>query len=504
LGDQQPAEPQHPFGIVPASDVKSSGDPQPTGLQRHLGLLQATAINVTMVVGAGVFVTIPAMLGKLPGAYALLGWLAAGALILVDCLVWSELGAAHPGSGGSYVYLLECYGPKRWGRLMAFLFIWQFLLSGPLEIASGLIAADSLSQALDPNLKEFNDKYKREQVLYEWKDEEGKDQALKVTLSPVRAVFLGVGVFCIGLLYRRVTSLGKLAVAFWVCILAAVAWILIEGFLNFHPERAFDFQVDDKVPKNPALALGQAMILAIYSYIGYYNICYMGDEVRHPGKNIPRSILLSTLLVIALFVGLHLAMLGTVQWRDYEGKDDVNLAAVFMQQRHGLWAAQLVTFLILGSIFASAFSGLLGYSRIPYGAARSGHFFSAVGRVHPDHQIPHVSLLLVGVITLFWTLFDFTSVLNALITTRLLIQFVGQIIGLALLRRARPREHWPFRMWLYPLPCGLALAGWLYLFASSGVIFIGISLATTVAGSIAFIIWSATVKSWPFGPAADA
>jgi amino acid transporter len=509
LGDQQPTGPQLPEGLLPASAVtgvrQQTDALPPTGLQRHLGLFQATAINVTMVVGAGVFITIPTMLGKLPGGYALLGWLAAGVLILVDCLVWSELGAAFPGSGGSYVYLLQCYGPKRWGRLMAFLFIWQFLLSGPLEIASGLIAADTLSQALDPGLKEYNDAHTTKIVLYEWKDEEDHDQTLNVTFSPVRWAFLGVGALCVALLYRRVTSLGRLAVVFWICILAAVAWILIEGYLNFDARRAFDFNIDsDAMPKKPFLALGQVMILAIYSYIGYYNICYMGDEVLEPGRNIPRSILLSTLLVIALFVGLHLAMLGTVPWAKYANKDDVNLAAVFMEQVHGPWAAKLVTLMILGSIFASAFSGMLGYSRIPYGASRAGHFFAAVGRVHPDLQIPHISLLLVGAITLFWTLFDFTSVLNALITTRLLVQFVGQNIGLMLLRRARPHGPWPFRMWLYPIPCGLALVGWLYLFASSGMIFIGISLVTMLAGTVAFFIWSASVRSWPFGPAAEA
>ncbi len=126
------------------------------GLQRQFGLLQATALNVTMIVGAGVFITIPLMLEKLPGPYALLGWLVAGVLILLDSLVWSELGATLPGSGGSYLYLLECYGRERWGRLMAFLFIWQFLLSGPLEIASGLIAMDSFSQSLSPAFQQYN------------------------------------------------------------------------------------------------------------------------------------------------------------------------------------------------------------------------------------------------------------------------------------------------------------------------------------------------------------
>src|SRR5689334_4390772 len=125
-------------------------------LQRHFGLLQAVALNVTLIVGAGVFVTTPPMLGLLPGAYALLGWLAAGALILVDGLVWSELGAALPGSGGSYLYLLECYGRHRWGRLMAFLFIWQFLISGPLEVSSGLIAMAGFSGALSPRWQAFD------------------------------------------------------------------------------------------------------------------------------------------------------------------------------------------------------------------------------------------------------------------------------------------------------------------------------------------------------------
>src|SRR5262249_11596178 len=195
-------------------------------------------MSVAMVVGAGVFVTIPLMLGKLPGPYALLGWLAAGALILVDCLVWSELGAAFPGSGGSYVYLLECYGPKRWGRMMAFLFIWQFLLSGPLEIASGLIAADGLAQGLSENISKFNDEHKRE-FLLEWKDVGGEDVKLTLTLSPVRGACLAAGALCIGLLYRRVTSLGRMAVVFWIGILAAVLWILIEGCLRFDPAMAF-------------------------------------------------------------------------------------------------------------------------------------------------------------------------------------------------------------------------------------------------------------------------
>src|SRR5438132_7720928 len=163
------------------------GEMQNAGLQRHFGLLQATALNVTMIVGAGVFVTIPLMLRELPGPYALLGWLATGVLILVDGMIWSELGATLPGSGGSYLYLLECYGRTRWGRLMAFLFIWQFLISGPLEIASGLIAMAQFSTQLSPTFEQFN----KAHLWLRWTIWE--EQKLFVTLDPARLIGLAAG-----------------------------------------------------------------------------------------------------------------------------------------------------------------------------------------------------------------------------------------------------------------------------------------------------------------------
>src|SRR5580692_4557455 len=122
-------------------------------LARSLGFWEATAINITQIVGSGVFVTIPFILGVLPAAYAILAWLVAGVLILADSMIWGELGAALPAAGGSYHFLLESYGRSRWGRLMAFLFVWQILISGPLEIGSGLVAAAQFSTAIDPVYK---------------------------------------------------------------------------------------------------------------------------------------------------------------------------------------------------------------------------------------------------------------------------------------------------------------------------------------------------------------
>jgi amino acid transporter len=436
------------------------------------------------------------MLGHLHGPYALLGWLAAGALILVDSLVWSELGAALPGSGGSYLYLLECYGRQRWGRLMAFLFIWQFLLSGPLEIASGFIAMDTFSQSLSPHFQAFNGPRTMKVDLW-------PAQGLSLTFSPARAGCVALGLLLLVLLYRSVNGLGRLTVLFWAAVLAACAWIALEGWRRFDPARAFDAPPEAAGEGGFAAGLGAAMLLALYAYLGYYNICYVGDEVRDPGRTIPRAILLSAALVCVLFVALYLAMLGTVSWREVpvtaQEQEQYSLAATFMRRAYDDWAAQLVTVLLMVSCFGAAFAGLLGYSRIPYGAARQGHFFRAFGRVHPVHRIPHVSLLLVGGMTLLCSFLDLGNVIKALITVRIPVQFVGQIAGVMLLRRAQPLRPRPFRMWLYPLPCALALAGWVYVYVAAGRLFVGLGLATLLAGVAAFLLWSWRGGTWPFG-----
>src|SRR5262245_4002428 len=398
-------------------------EPSPGGLQRHFGLLHAVALNVTQIVGAGVFATIPYMLLAMPGPAAILGWVAGAAIMLVDGMIWSELGAAMPGSGGSYVYLLECYGRSKFGRAMAFLFIWQFLISGPLEIASGLIAISNFSNALHPAFQAFNEAHRS---TIEWKLTD--EFTLGMTADPSRALAIGLGALIIFLLYRRITALGKLTVKFWLVVLALIVWILIEGAFRFDPVRMFDVPLDKPMSAGQfANQLGLITALAMYSYLGYYNVCYIGDEVRNPGRTIPRAILMSAILVAFLFVGLHLAMLGVVPWRSVPNTEDglkgYSLAAEFMKLVHpGTMAPTLVTLLLVWCCFGSVFAGMLGYARIPYGAARQGHFFAALERVHPRLRIPHVSLFLIGGLTLFWSFFDLDSVIKALIVTRILEQ----------------------------------------------------------------------------------
>src|SRR5262245_10004992 len=464
-------------------------------LARGLGFWQATAINITQIVGAGVFATIPLILGILPGAYALFAWLVAGILILADGMIWGELGAALPSAGGSYHFLLETYGRSRWGRLMAFLFVWQILISGPLEVGSGLVAAAQFSTALSPSFKEWDEAHtRRVEILID----ESEEKKVGIAVGPTRLFGLALGVLIIALLYRRVTTLGRLSVIFLIGVFAVLAWVLIEGALRFDPNVAFDTSMTaEERPGNFGLALGAGMALAIFSYLGYYNVCYLGAEVRDPARTIPRSILLSAVIVVVLFALVHLAIVGFIPWRE-AAKETDNLTAEFMNRSRGPWARNLVTVLLIGSVFASCFSGTLGYSRVPYAAATEGHFFRWFAAVHPRLHIPHRALLLIGAMVLFWSFFSLGDIINALIATRILEQFVAQVFAVILLRNLQPDRPRPWRMWLYPLPCLVAFVGWLFVYISTGGLFIAIGAGTLLVRFVVYLIWARRQGRWPF------
>ena len=174
-------------------------------LPRRFGLLQATALNMSNMIGIGPFITIPLLMTALGGPQALLGWLVALLVTIPDGLVWSELGAAMPGSGGSYVYLREGYGKERYGRLMAFLFIWSFILSGPLEIASGYIGFSRYARYIWPGL----------------------------TAQGCCLIAVGVGVLNVALLYRRIEAIGTLTVSLWIGTLLTTIAVIASGALHF-------------------------------------------------------------------------------------------------------------------------------------------------------------------------------------------------------------------------------------------------------------------------------
>lgn len=446
--------------------------------RRGLGLLAATALNMTNMIGVGPFITIPLLMSAMGGPQALLGWLAALALVVCDGMVWSELGAAMPGPGGSFHYLREAFGPRRFGRLAAFLFVWQFVLSGPLEIASGYIG--------------FAD-----YAGYVWRG---------LTRAQGLALVAAVGALNVALLYRRIHSVARLTVLLWAGTLVTVLAVVVTGAAHFDPRLAFDVPAGAFTFNTGFfLGLGAATRVGVYDYLGYYDVCYLGDEVRDPGRVIPRSILISTAAVAAIYLGINLSIIGVVPWREFvpagahPGSNFV--VSLFMQRVYGPRVATAFTLLVLWTTFGSVFALLLGYSRVPAAAADDGYFFRVFGRRHPTGGFPHVSLLVVGAIAVVAAFFPLGTVIDALLVTRILVQFVGQACGLVVLRRRAPTMPRPYRMWLYPVPALLALVGWLFVFATTDRQVILFGLEVLALGGAAFLAWSRRTGGWPFGEA---
>lgn len=456
--------------------VSTKTPPEQPHLVRRFSLLPATALNMTNMIGVGPFITIPLLMTALGGPQAMLGWIVALVIVICDGMVWSELGAAMPGSGGSFHYLREAFGRERFGRLMAFLFVWQFVLSGPLEIASGYIGfADYAS--------------------YIWKG---------LTRTGVIALVTVVGLVNIALLYRRIHSIVKITVSLWVGTLITVLAVIVTGATHFDPHIAFDFPPGAfTFSLGFFLGLGAASRIGIYDYLGYYDVCYIGDEVRDPGRVIPRSILISTAAVAVIYFGINLSIIGVVPWREFvpaAAHPESNfVVSVFMEKIYGSRIATIFTLLILWTAFGSVFALLLGYSRIPFAAAQSGYFFRAFGRLHPTKDFPYISLLVLGAISIVAGFFSLGTVIDALIVTRILVQFMGQAFGLILLRRQAPDMPRPYRMWLYPLPALVALVGWIFVFATTQLVVILFGVGVLALGCLAFLFWSWNTKRWPFG-----
>ena len=448
------------------------GEPR---LPRRFGLLPATALNMTNMIGVGPFITIPLLMSALGGPQAMLGWIVALVIVICDGMVWSELGAAMPGSGGSFHYLREAFGRNRFGRLMGFLFVWQFVLSGPLEIASGYIGFAAYAG-------------------YIWKG---------LTRPWAIALIIGVGLVNIALLYRRIHSIAKITVSLWVGTLVTVLAVIVTGAMHFNPRVAFDFPPGAfNFSLGFFLGLGAATRVGIYDYLGYYDVCYIGDEVRDPGRVIPRSILISTAAVALIYIAINLSIIGVVPWREFvpasAHPESSFIVSVFMQKIFGARAATIFTLLILWTAFGSVFALLLGYSRIPFAAAQSGYFFRAFGRLHPTKDFPYVSLLVLGAISIVAGFFSLGTVIDALIVTRILVQFMGQVVGLIMLRRHAPDMPRPYRMWLYPLPALVALLGWIFVFATTPLRVILFGVSVLALGCLAFLLWSWRTSRWPF------
>ena len=451
------------------NEQASEGD-SGAGLIRGLGLKEAVSANVVEMLGIGPFITIPILIASMGGPHAMLGWLLGAALAICDGLVWAELGAAMPGAGGSYVYLREAYGPNKMGRLMSFLFVWMIFFTAPLSVATGAVGFAQYVQYLGPEI------------------------------SPLATQFIAVGL-CLLItfaLYRGIRTIGRLSFILMLIAIGTILWVIVSGLGNIRADLLFD------IPEGSfswswsfVSGLGGAALIGIYGYGGYNNICFLGGEVRNPSRNIPFAVIASIAIVALLYIFLNTTILGVMPWQDAMASQHV--VSDFMEIIYGSWAAQVLTYLVLGASAASVFALLLGYSRIPYAAAKDGRFFSVFAKLHPRKRFPNVSLVTLGLASTVFCFFELGNIIQALIVIQIIIQVLGQIVAVTLIRKYRPDIRRPFQMWGYPVPSLVALILWLLVLVSTGATIVGLGLLVLACGIGLYMLRARLVGEWPFG-----
>jgi amino acid transporter len=494
-----------PAGQTPSAGDSGAGDGG--ALQRRIGLRSAVLFNMLEMIGVGPFITLPLVIAAAGYRLSVWAWVLGAAIAVADGLVWAELGAAFPRAGGSYAFLREIYGPDGAGNWLSFLYVWQVGFTAPLSIASGCIGLSGFLAVFWPGL----------------------DSAPIAALPALHYANFAAAAACLlvtALLNRNISSVARMAWVLFAGVIAALTGVIVSGFAHAAATGGWHMPAAPPLSalgSNGALGgalggLAQATLLATYCYWGYYNICFLAGEVRRPERTIPRAILLSVLFVSAIYVLMNLAVLPSLGGSTSGAASHAAQCAVLRFQlvadiarsAFGPWAGYTIAALIVWTAFSSVFSLQLGYSRVPYAAARDGNYFRFLAAVHPKHGIPHRALVALGLVGAFFCFFSLTQVITMLVITRILLQFFLQQFGVILLRVRKPDLPRPFRMPLYPLPPLFAIAGCAFMLfdphrtqAKGGGALLGLAVAAGIAasGTLLYFLRAHRLRQWPFPPA---
>jgi len=454
-----------------------------SAIRRKIGLFPAVTLNMSQMCGVGPFITIPAMIVAMGGPQAYLGWIFGALLALCDGLVWAELGASLPGAGGTYVYLREAFG-KRTGKLFPFLFVWTAMLFIPLIMSTGIIGFVQYLSWFWPQMSQTAGNV--------------------IGLVLIWAIVL--------LLWRKIESIARLSIVLWGIMLVSIGALIVASLSHFHADLAFSFPdgAFNLVDSGFWFGMAGGLTIGIYDYLGYNTSAYLAGEVEQPGRVIPKSIVLSILGILCIYLLMQVGVLGVADWHRMLDPDSAaykSVASVVLSETWGETAAAVVTVLILITAVASVFAGLLGGSRVPFEAANDKVFFGVFSKTHPKHQFPTYGILSMGVLTsagfMIGRLTDLTTLIQLLTTVMILVQSLSQIVALFVLRKTKPHLARPYKMWLYPVPAVIALLGWVYIYFASnhnapGAYPIQWSLVWVVGGAVVFLLWAPMQKLWPF------
>ncbi|NOT07907.1 MAG: amino acid permease [Gemmatimonadales bacterium] len=399
-------------------DTTQTGPPGDDGLRPELGLLDATMINVGTMVASSIFIVPATIAASFTASFpTLLVWVVGAAVSLCGALCIAELGAAMPKAGGQYVYLQRAFGP-----LSGFMYGWgSSVIINPASIAAIAVGFATYLGFFLPL--------------------SGLGIKLVAAGSVMLLTLINCGGLRVGALTQDVFTLIKIAA---VAVLVLLCFALPGGSAaNIQP----------LWPTEPVGSLvgpfGVAMIAVLFAYDGWIEITYVGSELKNPARDMPRSILLSTVLVSILYVGVSAGVL-YVLGQSETAKSSL-VAADAMRVVLGPIGASLITVAVLISTLGSNNGIIFTAARIPYAMAREGQFFPWAARLHPTRHTPNTALLVQGV----WAaLLALSGTFNQLLTYVVFVSFLFYAMSCAaviVLRRREPGLDRPYRAWGYPV-----------------------------------------------------
>src|SRR6266496_657439 len=410
----------------------------PPKLERRLGVADAAALVVSNVIGVGIFTTPGIVCGMLPRPAAILAvWALGGFLALSGAMAYAELAALKPKAGGEYVYLREGFG-----RLAAFLTGWTSFVAG----FSGAIAAGAIG--LTTYLARFFPAAADPSPI--WSLSLG---SVSATLSRRTLIALSC-IVALGAVHIRGVRPGRLVQdSLAVAQIFGLLLFIVLGFAMGNGSLENLTSGERPSPSSWLLAL----IPVMFSYSGWNAAAYVAEEVREPGRSVPRALGWGTVAVTAIYLGLNALYLYALPVRELSGRIDV--ADAVADRLFGPIAAAALAVLAILIILASLSAMTLAGPRIYYAMARDGLFFPAAARVHPKFGTPAVAiaaqtvwscvLVVSGTFEQLLTYTGFAIVLFSAVA----------VCALFVLRWRAPEAHRPFRAWGYPVaPAIFALA----------------------------------------------
>jgi basic amino acid/polyamine antiporter, APA family len=418
-------------------------------LPRRLGVLDATAIVIGIVIGSGIFVLPNLIARSLPSAPAIIGvWIAAGVLSFFGALAYAELGAMMPATGGQYVYLREAYGP-----LCAFVCGWTFMLAVLAGGSAWLAVTFSIYAGYFLPLGAVGAK------------------TLSVALIAVLSAVNYVGVQEGAWVQRTFTVLK----------IAGLLVLIGAGLLS--PLRA----PAGTLPASSSMHFGVAMAACLMAYNGWSYVSFVAGEIRNPQKNLLPSLVLGMTVVGVLYVSANIAYLKVMTVAQIAASERVgaDLATRIMGPMGGTFVSLTVLLSIIGAVNGCILTG----ARIPFAQARDGLFFARFGAVHPRFQTPGFAIICGGIWTMILVLTGSYESLYSYSILAAWIFYTLSIAAVAVLRRKLPDAQRPYRMWGYPYTLWIFVAGSIWFIADALVTQIlpsAMALVIVGAGAVAF------------------